>query len=233
MVSSPPEGGHGCASGRKKVSRPPHSPPEAFVELSTLERVTLRLLADAIIPRTGNTWEPLAASASDLGVDGLAAQAIHEYQPPDVQRQFRQLLKAVDSPATNLLLMGRPLRFRELSADAREAYVVNWARSRLGVKRRGFHAIKRLIAFLYYSALTDDGRNRNWPALAYPPPDDAAREARHTPSDLILVPTAVDRETTIETDIAVIGSGAGRAVIAATVAKARPRVLAIEAGPPP
>jgi choline dehydrogenase-like flavoprotein len=200
------------------------------VELSNLERVTLRLLADAIVPRTGNTWEPLAASASDLGVDGLAAQAIQEYQPPDVQRQFRQLLKAVDSPAINLLLMGRPVRFRELGPDAREAYVKNWARSRLGVKRRGFHAIKRLIAFLYYSALTDDGRNRNWPALAYPPPDDAARETRHTPSDLILVPTAVDRETTIETDLAVIGSGAGGSVIAATVAKAGHRVLVIEAG---
>ncbi|TLZ61838.1 MAG: gluconate 2-dehydrogenase subunit 3 family protein, partial [Methanobacteriota archaeon] len=136
------------------------------MELSNLERVTLRLLADTIVPRTGNTWEPLAASASDLGVDGLAAQAIEEQQPPDIQRQFRQLLKAVDSPAVNLLLVGRAVRFRELDPDGREAYVRNWARSRLGVKRRGFHSIKRLIAFLYYSALTDDGRNRNWPALA-------------------------------------------------------------------
>jgi len=200
------------------------------VELSSVERVTLRLLADAIVPRTGNTWEPLGGSASDLGVDDLAAQAIQEYQPPDVQRQFRQLLKAVDSPAINLLLMGRPLRFRDLSAEAREAYIVNWARSHFGVKRRGFHSLKRLIAFLYYSALTDDGRNRNWPALAYPGPDDAGREGRHTPPDLILVPMAVDRETTIETDLAVVGSGAGGAVIAATAAKAGHRVLVIEAG---
>src|SRR3989442_11535395 len=107
---------------------------------------------------------------------------------------------------------------------------MNWARSRRGVKRRGFHAIKRLIAFLYCSALTDEGGTRNGPALASPPPDDGAREPRHTPSDLILVPTAVDRETTIETDLAVIGSGAGGSVIAATVAKAGHRVLVIEAG---
>jgi choline dehydrogenase-like flavoprotein len=200
------------------------------VELSNVERVTLRLLADTIVPRTGNTWEPLGASASDLGVDGLAAQAIQEYQPPDVQRRFRQLLKAVDSPAINLLLVGRAVRFRELSPEDREAYVINWARSRLGVKRRGFHSIKRLIAFLYYSVLTDDGRNRNWPALAYPPPDDGDKERRRTPPDLLLIPMAVDRETTIETDLAVIGSGAGGAVIAATVAKAGHRVLVIEAG---
>jgi len=200
------------------------------VELSNVERVTLRLLADTIVPRTGNTWEPLAGSASDLGVDDLAAKAISEYQPPDVQRQFRRLLRAVESPAMNLLLTGRPQRFRDLSPEAREAYVTGWARSRLGVKRRGFHAIKRLVAFLYYSALTDDGRNRNWPALAYPPPDDAGREARHTPPDLVLVPMAMDRETTVETDLAVIGSGAGGAVIAATAAKAGHRVLVIEAG---
>src|SRR3989442_13585997 len=136
MRSSPPKGALGCLCGRKKVSRPPHTRPEELVELSSVERVTLRLLADAIVPRTGNTWEPLAASASDLGVDGLAAQAIQEYQPPDVQRQFRQLLKAVDSPAINLLLMGRPVRFRDLAPAAREAYVKNWARNRLGATGR-------------------------------------------------------------------------------------------------
>ncbi|TLZ58024.1 MAG: gluconate 2-dehydrogenase subunit 3 family protein, partial [Methanobacteriota archaeon] len=212
MRSSPPKGTADASGGGKRYPAPPIPGPEELVELSNVERVTLRLLADAIVPRTGNTWEPLGGSASDLGVDDLAARAIQEYQPPDIQRQFRQLLKAVDSPATNLLLMGRPLRFRELGTDAREAYVVNWARSRLGVKRRGFHSIKRLIAFLYYSALTDDGRNRNWPALAYPGPDEAGREGRHTPPDLILVPTAVNRETTIETDLAVVGSGAGGAV---------------------
>jgi len=200
------------------------------VELSGAERVTLRHLADTIVPRTGDAGEPLAGSASDLGVDALAARAILEYQPPDVQRQFRQLLRAVESPVLNLLLTGRPARFRELSPEAREAYVLGWARSRLGVKRRGFHAIKRLVAFLYYTALTDDGRNRNWPALAYPGPDDAGRETRHTPPDLVLVPMAVDRETTIGTDLAVIGSGAGGAVIAATAAKAGHRVLVIESG---
>src|SRR2546422_10530212 len=41
---------------------------------------------------------------------------------------------------------------------------------------------------------------------------------------------AVDRETTIETDPGVVGSGAGGAVIAATAAKAGHRVLVIGAG---
>src|SRR5213592_2166896 len=108
MISSPPEGGHGCPSGRKKVSRLPYSPGEEFVELSNVERVTLRILADTIVPRTGNTWEPLEGSASDLGIDALAEKAILEYLPPEVQRGFRQLFRVVESPALNFLLTGRP-----------------------------------------------------------------------------------------------------------------------------
>src|SRR2546425_3288754 len=101
MRSSPPKGALGCLCGRKKVSRPPHTRPEAVVELSNVERVTLRLLADAIVPRTGNTWEPLGGAASDLGGGDLPARAVQEHQPPDHQRHFRPLLKAGDSPPTN------------------------------------------------------------------------------------------------------------------------------------
>src|SRR3989442_15904918 len=101
MCSSPPEGGRGCPWGRKKVSRPPHTRPEAVVELSNVERVTLRLLADAIVPRTGNTWEPLGGSASDPGGGDLAARAVQEEQPPGHPPPFPQPPNGVDTPATN------------------------------------------------------------------------------------------------------------------------------------
>jgi len=89
------------------------------MELTAKERESLRVLADTIVPRTEG---PLAASASDLGVPELAAQAIAKL-PEDVQRQFRQLLRAVENPALNLLLRGRPSRFHRLDLDAREAYL--------------------------------------------------------------------------------------------------------------
>src|SRR5438445_12103663 len=98
MCSSPPKGTADASGGGKRYPAPPIPGPEEFVELSNVERVTLRLLADAIVPRTGNTWEPLGGSASDLGVADPAARALQEYQAPDIQRHFRQLLKAHDSP---------------------------------------------------------------------------------------------------------------------------------------
>ena len=210
----------------------PHAlfPAGESLELSTDERETLRLLADTIVPRTGDPVEPLGGSASDLGVDALIAQAIRDYQPPDVQRDFHLLLRTVESRLMNLVLTGRPARFRNLAPDARERYFLGWARSRLGVKRRGFHAVKRLTEFLYYTALTDDGRNRSWPAIGYDPPDDAERARHRTPPELRIEPMAVERETTIETDLAVIGSGAGGSVIAAKAAEAGFRVLVLEAG---
>src|SRR5436309_5924980 len=208
----------------------PTPPYPRSMEFSEAERATLRLLADTIVPRTGDPAEPLGASASDLGVDALAAQAIRDYQPPDVQRQFLQLLGAVENPAVNLLLTGRPARFSSLTPEGREAYLLAWSRSRVPVKRRVFHSVQRLIVFLYYASLTGEGRNPAWPAIGYEPPDDAAQGTHRTPPDLVLRPMPVGGETVVETDLAVIGSGAGGAVIAATAAKAGHKVVVIEAG---
>src|SRR3990170_4894917 len=151
------------------------------MDLPAKERESLRMLADTIVPRTDG---PLAASASDLGVPALAEQAIANV-PPTVQEEFRTLLHAVENPALNLLLTGRPVRFSGLSSQAREAYLKSWAHSRMGVKRRGFHSIKRLVCGLYYSAV-EDGGNRAWPAMGYAPPDDGGT----TPPDLRLHPLA-------------------------------------------
>src|SRR5437867_6387324 len=105
----------------------PTPPYPRSMEFSEAERATLRLLADTIVPRTGDPAEPLGGSASDLGIDVLAAQAIQDDQPADVVAQFRALLRAIESLTINLVLMGRPIRFRELSPEDREAYLLNWA----------------------------------------------------------------------------------------------------------
>ncbi|HEV8595430.1 MAG TPA: GMC family oxidoreductase N-terminal domain-containing protein, partial [Thermoplasmata archaeon] len=195
------------------------------MEFTAKERESMRRLADALVPRTDGS---LAASASDVGVAALAEEAIG-HVPPDQQEEFRTLLRAVENPALNLLLAGHPVRFSRLSPPEQEAYLKAWARSRIAAKRRGFHSIKRLVCFLYYAALHDGG-NPAWPAIGYTPPMEGERR-EGPPSEIALRPLAVERETTLETDLAVVGSGAGGAVIAAKVAEAGHRVLVVEAGP--
>jgi len=206
------------AATSNRTSRSPNG-----LQFTAGERGALRALADALVPRTDG---PLAASASDLGVPALAEEAIANV-PPDVQREFRTLLHAVDSPWLNLLLGGRPVRFTRLSPEQRETYLRSWSRSRIPAKRRGFHSIKRLVCFLSYAALVDGG-NPAWPVIGYTLPPDGRSGSTPTTE---LRPLAVEHEATFETDAAVIGSGAGGAVIAAHAANAGHRVLVLEAGP--
>ena len=137
-------------------------------EFSQNERQTLRVLCDTLVPRLTGFADPegfFGRAATDLHVDDDVASIVGSYLAPEQQADFHRLLKTVESPFLNLLLTGHPARFTRLSPDARERYLLGWARSRLPVKRQGFHAIKRLTEFLFYAKLLDGNRKPNWSAL--------------------------------------------------------------------
>ena len=197
------------------------------------ERQTLRALCDTLVPRVTGVPDPeglFARSATDLGVDEDIVGIVDEYLGAEQRDDFHRLLRTVENPLLNLVLTGRPSRFSRLSPEARERYLLSWARSRLPVKRQGFHAVKRLTEFLFYAKLMDGGRNPNWPALGYDGPDDAERARHRHPEDLAIVPFVPQQETTLQADVCVVGSGAGGGVIAAKLAQAGHKVVVLEAG---
>ena len=155
---------------------------------------------------------------------------MESYLPPDRRRDFRRLLRTLESPLANLLLSGRPCRFTGIRQDLRERYLLGWARSPWGLKRKGFHAAKRLILFLAYAKALDGG-NPNWPAIGYEGPRPSIRPRRRRPEDLRIEPLRPEKETTINADVCVVGSGAGGSVAAAKLAEAGHRVVVLEAGP--
>ena len=168
-------------------------------------------------------------TASDLDVPALFAATVAQ-QPPDLQAQLRRLLRVVENPLLNLVLTGRPVRFSRLDPAARERYLGSWAQSHIEAKRKAFGTVKRLTSFLSYAALPDGQTNPNWPTMDYPAPQDAERPAARHPQDLRIEAVRPERETTIECDVAVVGSGAGGSVIAARAAQAGRRVVVLEAG---
>ena len=202
--------------------------------LSPRERDTLRVLADTLVPSLAASPDPdgfYGRKASDLAVDEDVARIIERYLSPEQRADFRRLLRTVESPMANLLLSGRPTRFSTESEAKRERFLLGWAHSRLGIKRQGFHAVKRLVLFLTYAKALDGGVNPNWPSIGYTgPPSAGSSRARH-PSDVRIEPLSPTDETTLDADVCVVGSGAGGSVIAAKLAEAGHRVLVLEAGP--
>lgn len=198
------------------------------------ERRVLRILCDSLIPAIPQADDPngfWARKATDLGIDGDIAQIVEAYLSPEQRADFRRLLKTVESPLMNLLLARTARRFTAMDAVARERYLLGWAHSRLGVKRQGFHAIKRLSEFLYYAKAPLDGANPNWQAVGYEAPDDEERAKWRQPEELRIVPIRPDTESELEAEVCVVGSGAGGGVIAAKLAQWGHSVIVLETGP--
>ncbi|HEV3258831.1 MAG TPA: GMC family oxidoreductase [Gemmataceae bacterium] len=195
--------------------------------LTNVERQLLHDLCRALLPRLAP--EPaddpalFRLGADDVGV-GPAVEHTIGLLGPEERRQFRRLLRVVDAPLLNLVMVGKPRRFGKLSPDDREKVLRRLATSRWGRLRTAFQAVKRLAAFVFYSLPDAGGGNPAWPALHYTP--SSAFPA--APAALVL--TSVSRPTTLEADACVIGSGAGGGVAAAELAAAGKRVIVLEAG---
>ena len=202
--------------------------------LSTRESATLRLLADTLVPSLA--VEPdsdgfYARRASDLAVDGDVARIIERYVSPQQRADFRRLLRTIESRGANLLLSGSPRRFSSESQAERERFLLGWAHSRFGVKRRGFQAVKRLVLFLTYAKAVDHGVNPNWPSIGYDGPRSSEISTAPDRSEGRIEPLRPMQEATLEADVCIVGSGAGGSVIAAKLAESGHRVVVLEAGP--
>src|SRR2546428_2265052 len=130
----------------------------------------------------------------------------------------------------NLLVPGAPRRFSTEGEWYRERFLLGWAHSRLGIKRQGFHAVKRLVLFLTYAKVLDGGVNPNWPSIGYAGPPSAESPLPRHPSEVRIEPLKPTGETALDADVCVVGSGAGGSVIAAKLAEAGYRGIVLEAG---
>src|SRR6058998_4385087 len=202
--------------------------------LSSKERHTLRMLADTFVPSLAVSPDSdgfYGRKASDLAADEDVARIIERYLSPEQRADFRRLLRTVESPMANLLLSGTPRRFSTESEANRERFLLAWAHSRLGIKRQGFHAVKRLVLFFKYAKALESGVNPNWPSIGYAAPPPRVSPAAREPSHVSIECLRPKGETSLEADVCVVGTGAGGSVIAAKLAESGHRVIVLEAGP--
>jgi len=194
----------------------------AKLNLTARQRRALEQICDAFCP-SGNGLP----SARELGVPEALIEAIGRNPRAVERRQLAGLLSAWNSPAMGPLGGVGWKRFSALSPDERERALLAWGDSRLPQRRAVFQALRKgALLFYYMLPGPDGGRNPAWDAIGY---DGPLGKLPGAPPKA-LAPIPVDRDTTLDCDVVIVGSGAGGGAAAGVLAGAGLDVVVVEAG---
>ncbi|ETW00215.1 hypothetical protein, variant 3 [Aphanomyces invadans] len=177
----------------------------------------------------------------DLGVVDAIESKLNFF-PADKKYEFVKVLDVLATSWGTYLLTGskRIVPFHDLTLDEREHALLNLSQSRFALLRSLFRALKALTHLCTFAQhVTNDTGDVNpyWKALQYAgKPTEKALPPRshfHEPcfEDVAALAEAANGgPIEIDTDVVVVGSGAGGGVIAAELAQAGHRVVVLEQG---
>jgi choline dehydrogenase-like flavoprotein len=200
-------------------------------DLTVEQRATLAAVCDTLVPAIVRPDDPaglFATGAAAAGTGARAERLIASLQDPKDRARLRLLLSILGSRLSVLALRGRFRRFRDLDRAVREEVLKGWAYSSLALRRAGFQALKRLTHVAHFCWPLEHGSHPAWEAVRYPGPLPFPATGVEPLPNLFL-----GQETTIDCDVAIVGSGAGGGVVAGVLAEAGRDVVVLEKGPNP
>jgi choline dehydrogenase-like flavoprotein len=191
--------------------------------LSARQRRALDTICDTFCPAGDGL-----PSACELGVPEALLELVARDPRPAARRELKQLLSAWDSAALTYAAGHGWNRFSALSQERREEALLSWCDSRLPRRRAAFQALRKGALLMYWALPARDGSpNPAWATLGLPAPPGPPAGA--PPKALRPLAEPADG-TTLDCDVAIVGSGAGGGVAAAVLAGAGLDVLVLEAG---
>lgn len=194
--------------------------------LTDVERRALHTIAETLMPSVPMMNDEMGAFNPVQRQEFVTEleQAYELAVDDDAGRELKILLRGFESATFNGVLGGAWKPLSQMTQTEREQVLKNWAFSRFFVRRKGFQAFKRLILFMGYSN-PSVGQHPLWTAIRYP-----GAFAPTVESTSSIQPINIGSETTLMTDVLVIGSGAGGGVVAGELAAAGFEVLVVEKG---
>jgi choline dehydrogenase-like flavoprotein len=192
------------------------------VNLSARQRGALDSICDTLCPPPNGI-----PSATEIGVPDALLDAIALNPRESERKQLVQLLGLWDTALLTALGGGGLRRFSRLSQEEREKVLLSWCDSRVPQRRAAFQALRKGALLFYWMLPQPDGsRNPAWDAIEYTGPLGENKGAPPKPLD----PIEIDRDTDIECDVVIVGSGAGGGTTAGVLAAAGLDVVVLEAG---
>jgi long-chain-alcohol oxidase len=191
------------------------------VQLNARQRRALEAICDTFAPGTDGV-----PSASAMGVPQVLWDAVAANPREQERKQVAQLLSLWDTRLLTALGGGGMSRFSDLPAARREQVLLKWCDSRLPQRRAAFQALRKGALLFYYMVPGATGHSPVWDHIGYPGPLGANPDA----PPKALAPLAVERDTTLDCDVCVVGSGAGGGTAAGVLAAAGLDVVVLEAG---
>ena len=191
------------------------------MELSARQREALEAICDTFCPAGDGL-----PSARELGVADAIVAALSAARPAE-QQQLGALLSAWDTRVMGAIGGGGWRSFSTMSQEERERVLCSWADSGLAQRRAVFQALRKAALLFYYIVPGRSGaRNPAWDAIGYDGPLGELPDAPPRP----LTPTVIERDTKLDCDVVIVGSGAGGGAAAGVLAGAGLDVIVVESG---
>ncbi|MCA9540315.1 MAG: GMC family oxidoreductase N-terminal domain-containing protein, partial [Myxococcales bacterium] len=184
------------------------------------ERLTLRALAEAMLPAGRHV-------PADDDTTVAETERVLSALPGEVRRGWRLALRALDARAR----LRHRRRFRELSTEARYALLADWLLAPPGAERPPA-SLKRLSIELLTTVIKGAhfGRADYLAAIGHPPERTIAREPEPRYLQRVIEAESLEPLTEVHAEVVVVGSGAGGAAVAASLARQGVAVAIVEEG---